>query len=57
MELAILSLDKFINEKLITRLNKYTLITCLFDIAKGIQIVHKNQYIHRDIAAKNVLLI
>lgn len=36
MELALLSLDKFINEKLITKFNKYTLLTCLIDITKGI---------------------
>lgn len=36
MELALMSLDKFINNHLTDKLTKYTLLTSLIDISKGI---------------------
>lgn len=31
-------------------------MTCFIDIANAVNIVHKNKYVHRDIACKNILL-
>ena len=34
-----------------------TILTGFLDIANAVYIIHKNKYVHRDIAAKNILLI